>query len=155
MIRHTSQIRIRRPMAEVFAFLNDPANYPLWQTVMHDISATDGMQVGSHVTYTRSSDLGERLTMTIKITVNDGHHRMESVSVGGIFDSRVRLELAPASDTETIFIVNLESKRHPALPSEAIAALQYLTDERTIADGRRLKEVLESRADHPDHPPKA
>lgn len=134
-------------MAEVFAFLEDPDNYPAWQVVMSHIKATDNMREGSLVTYTRTSELGDSITATIRITKNNGRDVMESVSVSGPFENHVRLSLTPAGPGATLFRIDISTKPSVAMPPHAESTLEYIVDARTLADANRLKQVLEEPAD--------
>lgn len=146
MIRTIHHIRINRPLADLFAFLEDPDQYPAWQLVMEHVKATNGMREGSLVSYTRTSELGDNVTGSIRITRNNGHDLLESVSVGGALETRVRFELKPDGPTSTFFTVLIESKPRAAMPREAETALEYIIDTRTQGDVNRLKQVVESRA---------
>ena len=143
MIRVTHEIGIQRTMAEVFEFLEDPANYPAWQVVMSHIVATNEMREGSLVTYTRTSEMGDSLTSTIRITKNNGFDLMESVSVRGPLENIVRLSLKPDGPAATLFRVDIISKPIAAMPPDSETALEYIIDARTEADAARLKQVLE------------
>lgn len=144
MIRISHHIRIQRPMAEVFAFLGDPNQYPAWQVVMEHVKATDGMREGSVVSFTRTSELGDSITGSIRITRNNSRDVMESVSIGGALENRVRFELQPDGLAATFFTIVIESKPRAAMPREAETAVEYIVDTRTKSDIIRLKQVLES-----------
>lgn len=144
MIHISKNIRLKRPPSRVFEFLQDPHNYTLWQITMEKIQATDGMQVGSRITYTRTSEMGERVKGAIRISKNNGRDLLESESVGGLFDTRVRFDLEPAGP-HTLFKVDIKSIPLSPLPPDAESTIKYVFGLRTESDLRRLQSVLENK----------
>ena len=141
MVITSHTIEIAKPLPEVFAFLNDPQNYQLWQSNLVEIQATNGMNEGSVITFT-SMGLGRKFDLEAHITVNNGRDRIEATSTRGplTFESKYFLEDAGdgtrvhlSSDIRTHGIFNLAS-----------GVLQSMGESKQQADLKQLKIVLEN-----------
>jgi carbon monoxide dehydrogenase subunit G len=84
MAKITGTIDVSRPPAEVFAYLDDLANRPAWQTELVSTKVlTDGpTRVGTEVEETRS--MGKRtFTSRWRVTLHDPPQRSEFVTYDG------------------------------------------------------------------------
>jgi hypothetical protein len=139
----TSQlsIRIRRPLAEVYAYLMDVPNFVVWQSALMDVEASDGMNVGSAITFT-ALGLGQKLKLAAKVIENDNKSSFRVVSTRGPveFDSLYTLR-ADGEDT----IVWLKNKIDTNTVFRlAEPVLQSMSDSRYEADLAALKAILEA-----------
>jgi carbon monoxide dehydrogenase subunit G len=66
-VRYDHGIRIERPPAEVFAFLADPRNLPLWQSGVEEVRLEGEPAKGARFTEVRSL-LGKRIESTVEIS---------------------------------------------------------------------------------------
>ena len=147
MVTTSHVIDIEREPAEVFAFLQDPRNYMLWQSNLVDVSATDGMNVGSVISFI-SMGLGRRFELKAQVTANNGKDEFEAVSSQGPITFVSKFNLQPTekgtrlhqfSDIRTHGIFNLASN-----------VLQSMGDTKTKSDLEQLKIVLENHMDDLD-----
>ena len=142
MVASTNTIEISRPLHEVYGFLMDVSNYLLWTGGLLKLEATDGMNVGSRLSF-HSHGLGKTLELAAMVTANNGKSEFEVASVRGPvkFESRyiltavgggTHLTLQNRIDTNTVFRL-------------AEPLLQSIGESKYDTDLRSLKAVLESK----------
>lgn len=143
MITSRLSIAIQRPLAEVYDFLMEPKNYLLWMSGVKRIEATDGMTIGSLLTFI-ASGLGRTIKSQAIVTANDGRSMLQAVSRQGplTFDSRYQLVARDATTTELTLINTIETG---TLFRLAESALQSISDARYGADLETLRQLLEHR----------
>ena len=106
-----ASIIIRRPIADVFAFVADARNIPRWHadTAEVDLLSGDGRQVGSRVRDIIQTGNGRRMEALVEITGHEPERlwafSAELGSFGG-FDGCYRFERVPAG-TQVTFTEDL------------------------------------------------
>src|SRR6266705_3564638 len=87
-------IRIRRRPAEVYAYLMDLSNYVNWQAGLMEVSGSDGMNVGSVISF-KTVGLGQTFSLVAQVTENQPEKYFRVLSSRGpiTFDSSYRLHV--------------------------------------------------------------
>lgn len=135
MVTASNSIEIEVPVEYAYSFLMDVNNYPLWQGGISEVEATDGLNVGSVITFT-SSGLGKTFNLSAHVISNDGKSSFSAVSNRGpmTFNSTYkirraengcRIQLSNNIETNSIF-----SLAEPAL--QAVANNRYQSDMQTL-----------------------
>jgi uncharacterized protein YndB with AHSA1/START domain len=75
-------VLIERPTEDVFAFLHDPANDPLWQTSLLESKLSGPMGLGATLTEVRHF-LGKRAELTFEVTEYEPPRRSSKKSTSG------------------------------------------------------------------------
>jgi hypothetical protein len=119
----------------------DLSNYVYWHTGLIEVSATDGMQVGSVITFT-SVGLGKKFTLVANVTENQPDKFFRVLSSRGpvTFDSSYQLE-ADGKDTVLRLLNKIKADNVFRL---AEPVLQSISDSQYAADLASLKAILES-----------
>ncbi len=68
MVRVDISTEVKRPVAEVFAYVSDPANLPEWNSLVQEASASETpIRVGTKI-MSRVKFLGRRIEQTAEVT---------------------------------------------------------------------------------------
>jgi carbon monoxide dehydrogenase subunit G len=127
-------IEIARPPEEVFAYLTDPANLPVWQSGVRSATLRDGKIEESRTL------LGRELQTTLEIVEQEEPRLFTLRAVDGPVRFSVRHELEP-SGGDTLLTVTAES----GVPSFAGGLLARRVEKQFRQDFERLKQILEGR----------
>lgn len=140
MIVTTNSIDIARPLEEVFEFLTEPQNYLLWQAGLISITATQGLEVGSRLSF-QSVALGRGFEVEAKISANNHRDKIEAVSARGqfTFTSKYTLKEIPGG-TRVRFSNRIDTH---GIFHLAAGILQSMGEAKYRADLEQLKIVLE------------
>ncbi len=143
-IRQEHNVVIERPIEEVFAFVTDPNNDPLWQSTSLETEQTSEGPVDAGTTFRNTSKfLGRRIDSTYEVTENDPPHKQcVRITSGPIPGSGCYL-FEPANGGSTRFTQIFEAEAggffRLAEPLVARAIRRQME-----ADMETLKDLLES-----------
>jgi carbon monoxide dehydrogenase subunit G len=148
-IEHT--VTIARPVEEVFEFLMDTRNDPVWMTHVvevgrnADVPVEPGLEVDETIKF-----LGKRLPITMTVTEHDPPRR-SAIEVAGVVPGRGSYDLEPAGDG-TRLTATLETDAHGFFRlAEPVFARMARRD--FIGNFETLKDLLEARNDSRTHGP--
>ncbi|MEM9651908.1 MAG: SRPBCC family protein [Actinomycetota bacterium] len=147
----TASVEIARPPAEVFAYLADMANNPVWQRGQQwcEWTSEPPLDVGS--TYDQvASFLGRTITSSFEVVEFEPGSRIRIKTTGGTMPIDVTREVAPAGD-DTSSLVSAVVRGEPAgllgvLTNIAAPLMRMMVRNSVRGDYQRLKEILEERA---------
>ena len=97
-------VMIQRPIEEVFAFLHDPANDPVWQTGLVETKLSGPMGVGATLTEVRHF-LGKRVELTFEITEYEPPARSSRAIIAGPVPIAAGYTLEPAGGGTNVTMV--------------------------------------------------
>jgi SAM-dependent methyltransferase len=149
MTRVTSSITIDRPAAEVFDFIADMANNPLWQQGQESCEWTSEppLQVGS--TYAqRARFLGRTIESGFEVTELEPGQRIRIVATSGPMDIDVTREVRPAGP-DRCEVSAVVAGDPPGLMKRAGGAVDKMVERSVAADYRHLKEIMEAPGELP------
>jgi uncharacterized membrane protein len=141
MVVSNHHIVIARPLRKIYAYLMDLNNYPIWQSGIVRVAATDGMNQGSQITFT-AIGLGKTFNFVAEVVENNAADAFRVVSTRGpmSFDSAYQL-----SDTKGGTKVELNNTiQTNAVFRLALPVLQSIGDSKYQTDLQTLKLVLEA-----------
>ena len=145
MAKFEVNLVINRPIEEVFAFISNPENLPLWRTSALQVTkiSPEPLGVGS-VFRSRYSFLGRSFEATFEITALEPHARYAGRIVEGPFPLETRYTLEPfGSDTR----VTLTAEGAPGGFFKLAEPLVVSMAKRSFeSDMHNLKEMLEAQA---------
>jgi uncharacterized membrane protein len=140
MVATNLVIEIRCPASEVYAFLMDLHNYPLWQAGLIKVNSTNGMRIGSNISFVVNG-LGQKFTMRAMVTDNNNRSSFTVVAKQGpiTFESSYRVQAVPEGCR-----LELSNKIDPGhVFRMAEGVLQSISEARYEGDLRTLKALLE------------
>jgi carbon monoxide dehydrogenase subunit G len=141
MITTSSSIEVKRPRREVFAFVTDQTQFPLWHSGVISVEGDNGMRPGG-VYSIEMQYLGRRSVSKVEVLENNGLSVTRARSVRGPlhFDTTTELdELAPTR-TRVTMRVRIDAGMIYKL---AEPALESITNAILEADLKTLKALLE------------
>lgn len=103
-------VMIQRPTEEVFAFLHDPANDPVWQTGLIETKLSGPMGVGATLTEVRHF-LGKRVELTFEITEYEPPTKSSRATIAGLVPIAAGYTLEPAGEGTKVTMVG-ETEAH-------------------------------------------
>jgi uncharacterized protein YndB with AHSA1/START domain len=134
-------VLIERPIEEVFAFLHDPANDPVWQTSLVESKLSGPMGLGATLTEVRRF-LGRQAELTFEITEYEPPTRSSMRAISGPVPMTAGYILEPAEGGTQVTMVG-ETDAHGffrlAEPVFARMASRELE-----ANAGHLKDLLEA-----------
>jgi uncharacterized protein YndB with AHSA1/START domain len=144
MSRAEHTIAIRRPTAEVFAWITDPDNTPLWQPALVEVRRlTDGpIRVGWRFTEVRRL-LGRSIGSVFEVTELDPPHRSAVTVVDGPVAGEASYVLREIPDgTELRFAYQLDAAGFLRVAEQLVTRLVVREFEASLG---HLKDLLEAR----------
>ena len=143
-IRQEHSVVIERPVEEVFAFVTDPNNDPLWQSTSLETEQTSEGPVDVGTTFRNTSKfLGRRIDSTYEVTENDPPNKQCVRITSGPIPGEGCYLYEPADGGSTRFTQNFEAEVggffRLAEPLVARAIRRQME-----ADMATLKDLLES-----------
>ena len=141
MITSELSIMIRRSRSDVFAYLMDLSNYVTWQAGLVKVAASNGMEVGSTITFT-SVGLGKTFNLKAQVVENEPNSFFRVVSSRGPVTFEALYKLSNDGDDTVVRLVNKIQTNSVFKLAEPV--LQSITDSQYTADLRTLKAVLEA-----------
>jgi len=145
MAKFEINLIINRPIEEVFAFISNAENLPLWRATALEVrSASSGpIGVGS-VFRGRFTFLGRPFDGNFEISAHDPHRSYATRMVDGPFPLETRYTLEPIeSGTRLLFVAEGEPGGFFKLAEPLVVSLAKRSFE---ADLHNLKEMLEAQA---------
>ena len=143
-MEHT--VVIRRPPAEVFAYLTDVAKLPEWQTSAAEASVEGEMRLGAQVREVRIL-LGRRAASTLEVSEFEPGHKFSLRVVTGPLPFEVRHTLTEEDGgTRLDWEGEADTSKFPRIAVRMVAGA---VEAQFKADLERLKSRLESRASEP------
>lgn len=141
MSRYEHTIEIARPPEEVFEFISEPDNFPLWQESLLEIAEARGpLRVGREVTEVRSF-MGRRMETTWTCTEHEPFTRSSIEDDEGPVPFKGTFELEQVDDgTRFTWTVETPGPRGIKVPR---AIVGRMVRRQLAIDSKRLKELLE------------
>jgi uncharacterized membrane protein len=143
MLVTNHEITINRPLPEVWNFLMDIANYPMWQSGLVEVHSSNGMQVGSIITFT-SVGMGRKFNLKAKVVGNNGHSSYQAVSNRGPV-TFTALYVLTAKGDKTLMQMKTELETSIVFKL-AESTLQSISDAKTEGDLKSLRALLENKS---------
>jgi len=146
----TASVEIMKPPAEVFSYLADMANNPVWQRGQTWCVWTSSPPLDVGSTYEQeASFLGRTITSAFVVTEFEPGRRIRINSTSGTMPIDVTREVAPTADGAGA-VVSAVVRGTPAgllgvMTTMAGPLMRIVVRNRIRADYRRLKEILEQR----------
>jgi uncharacterized protein YndB with AHSA1/START domain len=137
-------VEIARPPAEVFAYLTDLANVPVWQSTAVEARLCDGeLRVGARIAEVRSF-LGRRVESELEVTGYEPDRIFSLRTVSGPVKVEIHHRLEPNGDggTRLGFIGHGEPGGFGGI---AQSLLVKAAEREFKRDFQRLKQILEGR----------
>ena len=146
MIRNSNSIDVRRPPAEVFAFVTEFPNDPQWQRGKKSCAWTSEGRLRVGATYRQHATfLGKDVFQNFTVLEVDPPHRVRYESKDGSFPLTVTRTVEDLGDGRCKFTETVEGE--PGLFFSLAAPLLQPVVKRTITrDFEVLKKLLESHA---------
>jgi uncharacterized protein YndB with AHSA1/START domain len=144
MITTNVSVQIDRPVGEVFAFVADPANFPLWAgALVKESRQTSPGPVGAGTTFTQMNVLmGRRFVSRMRIVTYEPPHRYEYATTAGPIRFAGHYTFAPANGGTRF--TSLDESEPPGLLRYLQPLLQPLAQRQIARNLSRLKAVLEA-----------
>ena len=131
---------IRRPPAEVFAFLADGETAPQWRSGVLDVRLRSGSGAGAVYEQGVKGPFGRRVPADYEITAHEPDRRLAFGAIAGPVRPEGSFELEPADGgTRVTFRLACELSG----PSRLMAPMVARTMRSEVAQLERLREVLE------------
>ena len=143
MVVSSHQVIVKRPIKSVYAYLMNLENYPIWQSGLVRVSATNGMKEGSFITFT-AMGLGKAFKLVGQVTENNDADWFCVKSHRGPISFESSYKLSAMKDYTKVELTN-KIETHSVF-SLALPVLQAMSDSKYQADLETLKAVLESEA---------
>lgn len=142
MNRYEHTIEIERSPEEVFEFISEPHNFPLWQETLLEIRGAKGkLRVGREVTEVRRF-MGRRMETTWTCTEHEPHTRSSIEDDEGPVPFKGTFELEPLEDQTTLFTWTVETPGPRGIKVPG-AIVGRMVKRQLSVDSERLKELLE------------
>jgi|ERR1700752_4082016 len=145
MAKFEINLVINRPIEEVFGFVSNAENLPLWRASALEVKRTSSEPpvVGS-IFKARFSFLGRPFDGDLEIIEHEPHEKYGTKMVGGPFPLEARYALAPtANGTQLTMVVEGTPGGFFKLAEPLVVSLAKRSYE---ADLNNLKEMLEAQA---------
>jgi uncharacterized protein YndB with AHSA1/START domain len=100
MIRATTDIRINRPLADVFRYVAEPRNFPAWNSAVETVRPVSGDAL-----YVMERELpGGRATNELGVTVRDPEREFAFRTTSGPTPLAYRMRFTPADDATVMHV---------------------------------------------------
>ena len=145
MAKFEINLVINRPIEEVFGFISNAENLPLWRASALEVKRTSSEPPGiGSVFKARFSFLGRPFDGDLKIIAHEPHRSYGTKVVGGPFPLQARYTLEPAGNgTQLTLVIEGEPGGFFKLAEPLVVSLAKRSYE---ADLNNLKEMLEAQA---------
>jgi carbon monoxide dehydrogenase subunit G len=136
---------INRPIEEVFGFISNAENLPLWRASALEVKRTSSEPPGiGSVFKARFSFLGRPFDGDLKIIAHEPHEKYGTKVIGGPFPLEARYTLKPArSGTQLTLVIEGEPGGFFKLAEPLVVSLAKRSYE---SDLHNLKDLLEAQA---------
>jgi uncharacterized membrane protein len=145
MIKIESSVQINRPVEEVFAFVTNIDNLPLWAGPVTEAKQTSEGPIGVGTTQTQSAQfLGRQLETTQEVTAYELNKKLSTKSTSGLLPLEVHYTFEPVGGGTRVKLEgNLDAGGFFKL-AEPVAG--RMLKRQTASDAQTLKELLEAQA---------
>ena len=145
MAKFEINLVINRPIDEVFAFISNSENLPLWRTSALEVTRTSSEPSGiGSVFKARFSFLGRPFDGDLEVIAHEPHEKYGTKVVGGPFPLEARYTLKPAGNgTQLTLVIEGAPGGFFRLAEPLVVSLAKRSYE---ADLNNLKEMLEAQA---------
>lgn len=146
----TESVEINRPPSEVFAYLADMANNPVWQRGQQWCAWTSDPPLDVGSTYDQvASFLGRTITSSFEVVEFEPGRRIRVKTIGGTMPIDVTRTVTPAVNGSGS-LVSAIVRGEPAgalgvMTNIAAPLMRILVRNSVRGDYQRLKEILEQR----------
>lgn len=146
----TASVEIARPPSEVFAYLADMANNPVWQRGQQWCAWTSDPPLDVGSTYDQvASFLGRTITSSFEVVEFEPGRRIRIKTTSGTMPIDVTREVTPTADGSGA-LVSAIVRGEPAgmlgvMTNIAAPLMRIMVRNSIRGDYRRLKEILEQR----------
>lgn len=145
MARVEASVLISRPVEEVFEFVNNPENDPLWQSSMLESEQTSEGSMGVGTTLRGVAQLvGQRIEWTAEVTEWEPNRKVTNEVSGGPLSAEQSLTFE-AVEGGTKFTLVLEGETGSFFRLAEPIAIRMLQRD-TESDLANLKDILEAEA---------
>ena len=142
MPQATNAIMIRRPLADVFAFVADGENCRQWRPGVLDVGRVSGDGVGTRYTQGVNGPLGRRMAADYEVTVFEPNRRIEFETIAGPVRPHGRYDFE-ALDGGTRLTFSLDVQL-AGLRKRLMGSAVQKTMDTEVATLDNLKRVLEA-----------
>jgi uncharacterized protein YndB with AHSA1/START domain len=143
VIAFETDVHVARPLEEVFAFVSNPLNFPLWNSAVRAVRKTSGGESGVASTYSMERDLpGGRAVNELEVVASDRPRAFAIRTTAGPTPFLYRYRFT-AEKSATVVTLDAQVELAGAaalLPALARRAVKGGVDENLL----RLREVLET-----------
>ena len=140
----TAQVQIKRPLEEVFAYVSNYLNDPVWIGPMVEVQQTPGSPAAMGTSVGGVAHfLGRRLEMNGEVTSYELNRKICLSST--IPFPQLDCRICEAVNGDTLFSIMIEAAPRGILKFFA-PLLAFLGQRQTLRDVQTLKKVLESQA---------
>jgi uncharacterized protein YndB with AHSA1/START domain len=148
VITFEDEIEIRRPVADVFAFVSDHEHLPAWQLGVKRVKRTTPLPIGVGTTYTVvGRAVGRRLESTYELTAYEPDGTFSGRMTSRMFAVEETYRFSGDGSRTTL---HLRSQTEPRGAMRLLGPAFAMAVQRQVkADHRRLKVILEKRARKP------
>ena len=136
MVRIELTVHVRRPRAEVFAYLADPGNLPEWQSGAVEATADGPIAVGTKISEVHKF-LGRRIESTFEVTEFEPHSKFSLQTLSGPMMLQVHYALTEGDGTVLTFVLEGEPGGFFKLAEPLVtrqAERQFKSDLETLKD---------------------
>jgi hypothetical protein len=142
MIKVESKIFINKGYQEVFRFISDFENNPIWQKGMKKAQFTTTDPIGIGSTYNQeASFLGKKIVSSFIVTDFKEGHLIKIKSTSSSFPIQVTRSVEPVGTGTNVYALVEGDARHFFKLAQPI--LKKVVERSVYGDYRRLKEILE------------
>lgn len=142
MIEFELELRVKKPLDEVFAWWSDPRNVPAWQGSAESVSVTGEPGVGCSWAVVRRT-LGTRQTMTARYTEFEAGRRTVEEGTAGPAKSRAETTFA-ADGAATTVRTRVSVELGGALGRLGARVARGSIIKQAKEDQQRIKKLLEA-----------
>ena len=146
MITTRVTVEIDRPISEVFAFVVDPANFPLWAgALVKESRQTSPGPVGVGTTFAQENVLmGRRFVSQMRVVTYEPQHRFEYVTTSGPIRFAGHYTFTPADGGRSTRFTSVDESEPSGLLRYLQPLLQPFAQRQITINLARLKAVIEA-----------
>jgi uncharacterized membrane protein len=143
MIRVEVNVLIKRPVEEVFSFISNFENNPVWQSGIKEAGITSAGPLSVGTTYAQVSKfLGRQIDTTFEVIEYEPNRKIKARSTSGSFPIQFMRSVEPAEGgTKVHAVIEGDASGFFKL---AEPILSRMTQKQIEADYATLKDLLES-----------
>lgn len=145
MIKIESSVRINKPVEEVFAFVANIENLPLWAGPVTEAKQISEGPIGVGTTQVQVAQfLGQQVETTQEVTEYELNNKLSTKSTSGPLPLEIHYTFEPVGGgTEILLEGNLDARGFFKLAEPLVGRM---LNRQTASDAQTLKDLLESQA---------